>query len=42
MENVYNAIFDNIIPKIWNKFSYLSDKKLSSYLVDLIKRIENL
>lgn len=40
LEQLGNAMFDNIVPSIWMKVSYPSLKPLGSYINDLIKRVE--
>eukprot|EP01017_Pseudomicrothorax_dubius_P027766 TRINITY_DN3239_c0_g6_i2.p1 TRINITY_DN3239_c0_g6~~TRINITY_DN3239_c0_g6_i2.p1 ORF type:complete len:389 (+),score=87.81 TRINITY_DN3239_c0_g6_i2:49-1167(+) len=39
LEDVFNKMFDNIIPETWMKVSYPSLKPLGSYINDLIERL---
>jgi dynein heavy chain len=39
LEQVYNAMYDGRIPKLWNKRSYPSLKPFGSYIADMLKRL---
>ncbi|KRX10161.1 P-loop containing nucleoside triphosphate hydrolase [Pseudocohnilembus persalinus] len=38
-ENIFNKIYENQVPQLWQKYSYNSAKKLGSWITDLIKRL---
>lgn len=40
IDDLYLSIQINKIPKLWNKYGYLSVKRLSSWYDDLILRLE--
>jgi dynein heavy chain len=40
LEEVGNAMFDNLVPASWGSVSYPSLKPLSSWVIDFIKRLE--
>lgn len=40
LEEVGNAMFDNLVPVSWGAVSYPSLKPLSSWVIDFIKRLE--
>eukprot|EP00826_Nyctotherus_ovalis_P054435 TRINITY_DN7126_c0_g3_i1.p2 TRINITY_DN7126_c0_g3~~TRINITY_DN7126_c0_g3_i1.p2 ORF type:complete len:231 (-),score=81.67 TRINITY_DN7126_c0_g3_i1:132-797(-) len=40
IEAMRNSIFNNAVPKIWSEKGFLSLKPLSSWLLDLVERIE--
>ena len=39
IEELINNIYDNLVPKIWQKIAYPSEKPLSSWMIDFIKRM---
>ena len=39
LEMVFNKVFDNQVPEIWNKVAYPSLKPLASWINDLIQRL---
>merc|ERR1711871_1928816 len=40
LEQVFNSVFDNMIPSSWLKVSYPSLKKLGGYVQNLLERLE--
>uniref|UniRef100_A0A1A9V6M7 AAA+ ATPase domain-containing protein n=1 Tax=Glossina austeni TaxID=7395 RepID=A0A1A9V6M7_GLOAU len=40
LESVFNALLANLVPKLWEKKSFLSIKPLPSYIADFQRRIE--
>lgn len=40
LENVFNALMANLVPKLWEKKSFLSIKPLPSYIADYQRRID--
>lgn len=40
MENLSNALFDNIVPNVWGDKGFLSLKPLASWTVELNNRID--
>jgi Dynein heavy chain. len=39
LEEVYNKMFDNLVPDMWHKVSYPSRKPLGSWVNDFIDRL---
>jgi dynein heavy chain len=39
-EENLNKIFDNLVPEVWKKISYPSEKALASWIDDLSKRVK--
>ena len=40
LEIVFNKVFDNQVPEVWQKVSYPSLKPLGSYINDFIERLK--
>ena len=40
LESLFNAIFDNRVPELWQKVAYPSLKPLGSWILDFLKRLE--
>ena len=39
IEELINHIYDNLVPKIWQKIAYPSEKPLASWMIDFIQRM---
>ena len=40
LESLFNAIYDNRVPELWQKVAYPSLKPMGSWILDLLKRLE--
>ena len=40
LEQVFNKVFDNQVPEVWNKVSYPSLKPLGAYINDFLDRLK--
>jgi len=39
LDEVFNKMFDNKVPEVWNKVSYPSLKPLASWINDFLDRL---
>jgi len=40
LEEVFNKMFDNLVPELWQKAAYPSLKPLGSWIIDFVERLQ--